>query len=167
MMKEELDKRLLETLEYGEIHYFRDWSNNILPKICAGVYTIWKDEQLIYVGMSRRSLSAEIIREHKTTGSKAKGLFNRLKSHASGRRSGDQFCVYVADRLVLPTLTRKQIEAIASKELNFDNLIREYIHTYLFYRFVETENDKGAFQLENAIKLGALKAGKPYLNPSN
>jgi hypothetical protein len=162
MIKEELDKRLLETLEYGEIHYFRDWSNNILPRICAGVYTIWKDEQLIYVGMSGRSLSAEIIQEHKNTGTKAKGLFNRLKSHASGRRSGDQFCVYVADRLVLPTLTRKQIEAIASKELNFDNLIREYIHTYLFYRYVETENDKQAFQLENAVKTGALKAGKPF-----
>ena len=28
----------------------------------------------------------------------------RLASHASGRRSGDQFLIYVCDRLVLPRL---------------------------------------------------------------
>jgi hypothetical protein len=39
---------------------------------------------------------------------------NRLASHASGRRSGDQFCVYVADRLVMPELTSDGLEAIAA-----------------------------------------------------
>jgi hypothetical protein len=33
------------------------------------------------------------------------GLASRLRSHASGRRSGDQFCGYVADQYVLPELT--------------------------------------------------------------
>jgi hypothetical protein len=32
------------------------------------------------------------------------------------RRSGDQFCVYVADRLVLPTLSQDDIMAIAGKD---------------------------------------------------
>lgn len=164
-MNESIKSHYLNVLEGGTKHYFRDWSKSVVPKICAGVYTIWKDKQLIYVGMSGRSLNAEIIQQHRNTGTKAKGLFTRLQSHASGRRSGDQFCVYVADRLVLPTLTNEQIQAIASKKLNFDNLIREFIRTHLFYRYVETENDKEAFQLENEIKSGALNAGKPLLNP--
>jgi len=32
------------------------------------------------------------------------GIYTRLQSHASGRRNGDQFCVYVADRLVLTSM---------------------------------------------------------------
>jgi hypothetical protein len=43
----------------------------------------------------------------------AQGIYTRLQSHASGRRSGDQFSVYVADRLVLPTLSHDDINAIA------------------------------------------------------
>ena len=36
----------------------------------------------------------------------AKWLWTRLGSHASGRRSGDQFNVYICDRFVVPALTR-------------------------------------------------------------
>lgn len=156
---------LLKTLEYGRIHYFRDWSSSIVPKVCAGVYTVWDVNQLIYVGMSGRSLNAQTINEHKVSSTKAKGLFTRLKDHASGRRSGDQFCVYVADRLVLPTLTSKEIEEIASGKLRFDNLIKKYIHENFVYRYVETESGKQAFQIESEIKSGVLNAGKPLLNP--
>lgn len=165
-MDDKIKTSLLETLEDGQIHHFRKWSSTIVPKICAGVYTIWKDEQLIYVGMSGRSMSSEIIAEHRNSGLKAKGMFTRLKSHSSGRRNGDQFCIYVGDRLVLPLLSNEQIQAIVKGQLSFDKLIKDYIHTNLTYRFVETENDKLAYQLENAIKNGILKAGKPFLNPS-
>ena len=116
--------------------------------------------------MAGRSMSAEKIEEHRNINSKAKGLRERLKTHTSGRRSGDQFCVYVADRLVLPTLSSDSIAEIADGKLSFDKLIRDYIHENLTFRFVETENDKIAFELENAIKGGALNAGKPYLNPN-
>lgn len=156
---------LFKELEYGQIHNFRDWSKSIVPKVCAGVYTIWQGNQFIYVGMSGRSLNLESIQEHKNSSNKAKGLFTRLNEHASGRRSGDQFCVYVADKLVLPMLTPEQIKEIASGKLRFDNLIKEYIHKYFTYRYVETEGGKQAFELESAIKSGALNAGKPFLNP--
>ena len=56
------------------------------------------------------------------------GLASRLRSHASGRRSGDQFCVYVADHYVLPELTREQVEAIRDSRLSMDMLVREKIH---------------------------------------
>jgi len=154
----------LDTLENGGSYPFNDWST--IPRICAGVYTIWRDQELIYVGMSGRSMTAESITEHRTANLRARGLSTRLKAHASGRRSGDQFCVYVGDRLVLPTLKNNNIEEIANGKLSFDKLIRDYIHENLTFRFVETENDKIAYELENAIKGGVLEAGKPFLNPT-
>ncbi len=71
---------------------------------------------------------------------KAGGLFSQLNSHASGRRSGDQFCVYVSDRFVLPTLSADQIREIAAGRLSLDALIRDYVRQRLSYRFVETSD---------------------------
>jgi hypothetical protein len=58
------------------------------------------DGRFIYVGMSGRSITKATQAPNRPY-----GLYTRLDSHAGGRRSGDQFCVYVAGRLVLPTLT--------------------------------------------------------------
>jgi hypothetical protein len=59
------------------------------------------------------------------------GIYTRLLSHASGRRSGDQFCVYVADRLVLPTLSPENIAAIASGRQRCSRLNRTRGALYL------------------------------------
>lgn len=163
-MNTEMLQNLLHELEYGKLHSFNELA--FIPKICAGVYSVWNEQKLIYVGMSGRSMSAEMISEHRNSNSKAKGLVTRLKAHASGRRSGDQFCIYVGDRLVLPSLTSDQIADIANGNLSFDKLIKEYIHRQLAFRFVETENDKIAYHIEIAVKDGALNAGKPFLNPN-
>jgi hypothetical protein len=61
---------------------------------------------------------------------------SRLASHAAGRRSGDQFCVHVGDRLVLPTLAPEQIVEIAPGRLQFDSLVRGYIRSRLAYPFI-------------------------------
>ena len=121
------------TLELGRgpIHSFTDWPNPAVPTFGAGVYTIWhSDGRFIYVGMSGRGITAETIRRNTP-----QGLYTRLQSHASGRRSGDQFCVYVADRLVLPGLSRDEIDSIASGRHNMDVFVRRYIHENLSYRF--------------------------------
>src|SRR5262249_21336967 len=97
-------------LSCGSAYSFADWPNPSVSPFGAGVYTIWhKDGRFIYVVMSGRGITAETVRRNTP-----QGLYTRLKSHASGRRSGDQFCVYVADRLVLPTLTERDIAEIAS-----------------------------------------------------
>jgi hypothetical protein len=44
-----------------------------------------------------------------------------------GRRSGDQFCVYVADRFVLPTLKHEDIAAIASGRHDMDAFVRRFM----------------------------------------
>src|SRR5215471_9876988 len=67
----------LAELEFGPLHRFSDWPNSIVPTFGAGVYTIWQDSILVYVGMSGRSIGAETARADRPL-----GLFTRLKSHA-------------------------------------------------------------------------------------
>jgi hypothetical protein len=89
------------------------------------------------------------------------GLASRLRSHASGRRSGDQFCVYVADHYVLPELTREQIEAIRDSALSLDALVREKIDGAFSFRIVGVADYAAALAVEAAVKAGALQAGPP------
>jgi len=49
---------LLEQLQNGPLHRLIEWPNPELPKIVAGVYTIWAEDCLVYVRMGV-SLSAE------------------------------------------------------------------------------------------------------------
>src|SRR5262249_30266679 len=128
----------------------------------AGVYTVWDDgSTLVYVGMSGRTINTDT--QPRT---KPYGLYTRLASHAAGRRSGDQFCVYVADRLVLPTLTPEQIRLIGTGGLQFDGLVRSYIHDHLGYRLAIVSTGVQARLLEDQIKRGVLSAGAPLLNPA-
>ena len=43
-------------LEGGPAYQFAKWPNTHVPKVAAGVYTIWHGTQLIYVGMSGRGM---------------------------------------------------------------------------------------------------------------
>jgi len=141
---------------------FADWPDPTVPTFGAGVYTIWdKRERFIYVGMSGRGITAATVRRNTP-----QGIYTRLASHASGRRSGDQFCVYVADRLVLPTLTPDDIEAIGSGRHQMDAFVRRYIHENLRYRFVTLPDGAAAYAIESVIKNGKWDHGRPLLNPS-
>ena len=131
-MKPALSAGVVTALTTGEAYLFSDWANTAVPTFGAGVYTVWhRDGRLIYVRMSGRGITANTV--HRNT---PQGIYTRLKSHATGRRSGDQFCVYVADRHVLPTLAHEDITAIASGRHQMDALVRRYIHQNLKYRFV-------------------------------
>jgi hypothetical protein len=55
------DEQLLQALEAGPCQRFSDWPNQSVPKVAAGVYTVWEDGRLIYVGMSVRALTFEDI----------------------------------------------------------------------------------------------------------
>src|SRR5215470_1721610 len=102
--------------DFSRRHRFADWPNQEVPFVAAGVYVVWDGDTLIYCGMSGREFE-------KITAERAKfGLFTRLASHASGRLSGDQFCVYVANRLVIPSLKPEQLAKFATGELNLDRL---------------------------------------------
>src|SRR6476660_6957820 len=148
-------------LSRGEVYSFSSWPNPSVPAFAAGVYTIWhNDGRFIYVGMSGRGIPAETTRRNTP-----QGLYTRLKSHASGRRSGDQFCVYVADRLVLPTLGQEDITAIASGRHQMDAFVRRYIHENLCYRYAMLPDGAAAYAVEAAVKSGDWEHGRPFLNP--
>ena len=155
----------IKPLKDGPEHAFADWPVQAVPDVAAGVYAIWNRAQLIYVGMSGRGATASTLDEKRSKEERF-GLFKRLSSHASGRRSGDQFCVYVADFLVLPRLSKQQIDAISERELSFDNVIRDYIHEHLTFRFMETSDGEEALRIEAELKAGAL-GQKPLLNPDS
>ena len=56
---------LLRTLSEGSFHRFSDWPPASLPNAAAGVYSIWDERQLVYVGMSGRGATAEQVMERK------------------------------------------------------------------------------------------------------
>ena len=152
-------------LSNGPLHAFATWPNAAVPRIAIGCYSIWRDEQLVYVGVAGRALDPAKVATLRQKKGRPRGLYDRLKSHASGRRSGDQFCVYVCDRLVLPTLDESAISSIAIAELALDSVTRNFIRDHLAYRFTETTSYRDALELERAIQRGALPAGPPMLNP--
>jgi hypothetical protein len=149
-------------LAVGPAYSFSEWPKpNKVPDFGAGVYTIWHhDGRFIYVGMSGRGMTADTVRQDKP-----RGIYTRLESHFFGRRSGDQFCVYVADRFVLPTLSQEDITAIASGRHQMDVLVRKYIHENLSYRFVILPDGNAARALETEIRAGKWELGRPLLNP--
>src|SRR5262249_45432400 len=153
----------LQRLRSAPLHRFSEWPNPEVPAVTAGVYSIWDGQQLIYVGMSGRGATEESLGQAKGRG-RPWGLRTRLHSHWSGRRSGDQFVVYVADRLVLPTLTRAQVKAIATGEHSMDALCRAYIHERLTYRYACVPDGPTALEVERQGRSGAF-GPLPLLNP--
>jgi len=152
-------------LERGPLFRFADWPSPVVPQVAAGVYTVWLDGDLVYVGMSGRGWTADDIARRIERGEQKKGLWSRLNSHASGRRSGDQFCVYVCDRYVVPTLTADEMRALGQGQGSLDNKTREFIHQHLAYRFVVVKDGATALRVEWEVQAGALAAGRPALNP--
>jgi len=136
--------------DWSPPYRFADWPNPAVPEGSVGIYTVWDGKLLLYVGMSGRGPDTAVTKGAKSP-TKSRGLAGRLDAHASGRRSGDQFCVYVFDRLVLPTMSGQQIQDAASGDLTIDDLIRSYIRTRLSYRFMLFPSGREARDAETKI----------------
>jgi hypothetical protein len=147
----------LEQLGAGPVHWFADWPVTLVPRTGAIVYTIWdRAGAFLYVGMAGRGTSIS---------ANSKGPFGRLESHANGRRSGDQFNVYVSDRLVLLRV-HNRIDEIARGELSLDRLTREFIRAELGFRFNAAPDAASAYALERQLQRGEWDHGRPLLNPA-
>jgi len=123
-------EQLWDELNHQPVHRFADWPNRDVPKGQPGVYLIYHEGRWIYIGMSFKNLQS------------------RLSSHASGRRSGDQFCVYVGDRLVMSKLSIDQMKGVFSGEYSLDDAIREFVRSQLSYRYLVVADDPTARALE-------------------
>lgn len=121
--------------------------------------TIWNGPDFIYVGMS-------YAHRDPTRNPTAKGVWGRLASHASGRRSGDQFCVYVCDRYVVPGLSTSDMNALAAGGRFLDQRTRQYIRGHLTFRVVFAADGQAARELEHYVRgEGLPAAGRPLFNP--
>ena len=147
-------------MQFSDRHRFADWPNLDIPSVSAGVYAIWNDSQLFYCGMSGREIEKAIA-----SGKKKYGLVTRLNSHASGRLSGDQFCVYVANRLVIPSLAHDDLPKFASGELKLDLLTKAFIHEHLDYQYILVDSSANAYAVEDKARRGEIFGQKPLLNP--
>ena len=67
----------------------------------------------------------------------------------------DQFCVYVANQIILPALTQEQLAQFRDGDINLDMLPKKYIHG-LDYQFCIADSSKKAFSLEDAYKPGRV-----------
>ncbi|RKT25814.1 hypothetical protein B0G69_1543 [Paraburkholderia sp. RAU2J] len=149
------------TADFSQRFKFSDWPNAAIPALAAGVYAIWHDDAFMYCGMSGREFEKAQLAQRKKY-----GLVTRLASHASGRLSGDQFCVYVANRLVLPSLGLDELRKFASGENTLDRLTKAYIHRHFEYQFGVVDSSKRAYELEMRIRSGTVFGVKPLLNPA-
>jgi hypothetical protein len=149
------------SIDFSQRFKFSDWPNPAIPALAAGVYAIWHDDAFIYCGMSGREFEKAQLAQRKKY-----GLVTRLASHASGRLSGDQFCVYVANRLVLPRLELEQLRKFASGENTLDRLTKAYIHGHFEYQFAVVDTSKQAYEFEMRIRSGVVFGIKPLLNPA-
>jgi hypothetical protein len=144
---------VLDALASGTLYWFRDWPNLAVPR-ASGVYTVWDDERLLYVGLAPSN----------------GGLSARLRRHVSGYAAARINGRNIANRSISGaklkhnTLTGAQIDEIAGGRLSLDALVREYIHARLRYRFAEVADIANCYALEAKIRGGALAAGPPLLN---
>jgi hypothetical protein len=100
----------LAELRDGPLYRFADWPNPEVPNGRIGVYTVWGGDELIYVGMGGRVVGPSADTNGPAS-TKLTGLRSRLASHASGRRSGDQFGNAVAARAVEREIQREGLDS--------------------------------------------------------
>ena len=110
-----------------------------IPK-SPGVYLISDGGEIVYVGMARSN------------------LHSRLKSHQNGRRSGNQFAVYVQDFYVLPQC-RDQIDEIAAGTVRLDLLVGEYVRSNFEVAWIALESGAEALGMEREL----INLHKPVL----
>ena len=73
--------------------------------------------------------------------------------------------MYVADRLILPTLSAADLHDIAAGTLLLDDFVYVYVQDRLAYRVTITRDVGTAREVEDSARGGSLNAGKPLLNP--
>lgn len=66
--------------------------------------------------------------------------------------------------MVLATLTPEQLKGIADGSVDYDALVKAYIHENLSFRFVVTADKAAAFELERLVESGEWGHGKPLLS---
>jgi len=138
-----------------ELQQFNTKNINHIPSFGSIIYTVFLDQaEFIYVGIG--GLSGKSVQERNPR--------SRIIQHAQGRRSGDQFCIYIQDFYVIPSIINTQYTA---KKGYLDTLTKEFIQKRLSYRYlvVQTDDsDKIVRRLERELQNNEHGFGVPKLN---
>ena len=141
---------------------FKNWPQKNFPAIAAGIYLIWEGQTLLYVSTAGKDLD-KALRAGKTKF----GLITRLNSHASGRATGDQFCSFLSNRIVIPSLKNSQLNKFREGSITLDQMTKKYIRTNVEYQYLIVENFQDALDLEKHCRRGTIFKEKPQFNPIN
>ena len=126
-----------------------------IPSWGSIIYTVFLDKtEYIYVGIG--GLSGKSVTERNPR--------SRIIQHSQGRRSGDQFCIYIQDFFVIPQLIGKDYTPTKGY---LDQLTKEFIQSRLTYRYlvIQTEDsDVEVRRMERELQRDMHGHGNPRLN---
>ena len=126
-----------------------------VPSWGSIIYTVFLDKtEYIYVGIG--GLSGKSVTERNPR--------SRIMQHSQGRRSGDQFCIYIQDFYVIPELIGSKY---TPKKGYLDLLTKQFIQSRLTYRYlvVQTDDsDQVVRKLEREMQRDQYGYGVPLLN---
>ena len=126
-----------------------------IPEYGSILYAIFLDEkEFIYIGIG--GVKGEKARSRDPR--------SRIREHTSGRRSGDQFCIYIQDFYVIPTLLNEEYRP---QKGYLDRLVKEFIQSRLSFRFVVFQSEDSNLivrKLEREIQEGLHLNMKPSIN---
>jgi hypothetical protein len=138
-----------------ELHPFTTSNINHIAEYGSILYTVFLDQkEFIYVGIG--GLSGKSVKERNPR--------SRIIQHSQGRRSGDQFCIYIQDFYVIPSIINKTYEP---KKGYLDTLTKEFIQSRLTYRYLviqSDDSDKVVRRLERELQSNQHGHGVPKLN---
>jgi len=138
-----------------ELISFTTSNINHIPEFGSILYTVFLDrKEFIYVGIG--GLSGKSVKERNPR--------SRIIQHSQGRRSGDQFCIYIQDFYVIPYIIDKPYEP---KKGYLDTLTKDFIQSRLTYRYLviqSDDSDKVVRRLERELQSNQHGHGVPKLN---
>lgn len=142
----------------GPLYSFKPNPRGIIPEYGSIIYTIWdKQDRWVYVGIGGLGRNPQTpLAERRPV--------SRILQHRSGLRSGDQFCIYVHDHYVVPTL---DLQNYNFQKGHLDRLTRNVIQSELSYRFIVLQSEDGVSRvraIEAELKRGVAGYGRPLLN---
>ena len=137
-----------EELLASPLHQYSNWPNAKVPNR-PGVYAVWENDELVWVGSAGGSLRS------------------RFERHVKGQRRGSKFLVAVYSRLLFRHMgLEKAMQTAGETQLLVDAITGKYVKQQLAYRYLPTEDEPTAEQIAHLICRGETSSEKPYLNPA-
>ena len=137
-----------ESLLASRLSDYSDWPNASVPN-GPGVYAVWMEEELVWVGSAGGSLRS------------------RFERHTKGNRRGSEFLKAVYARLMFRHMgLEKAMQTASETQLLVDAITGKFVREHLAYRYLATRDEKTAEMIASAICSGQTSSPKPFLNPS-